>query len=158
MSPKKKHRLLFALSFLILLSIVLEWNFLSVTHPEIITRQISYGGRFKVYKLYTDKGRVFRVNELLYYYTDIEDTIQVTHTSITNRLQLVTAYIYDRNRTFKLGLLNSSFGLITIPAIMLGSLLSIIFYNYINPPGRRGLAWFTHILSISQVVLYLLLK
>lgn len=93
-------------------------DFFSATHPEIITKQIAYGGgRFKVHKLYTDKGRVFRVNELLYYYTDIADTIQVTHTTVTNRLQSVTAYIYDRDRTFKLGFLNSSFGLITIPAI-----------------------------------------
>lgn len=158
MSPKKKHKLLFALSFLILLPIVLEWNFLSVTSPEIITNQISYGsGRVKVHKLYTDKGRIFRVNKILYDYTGWDDTIQVTHTTITNRLQSVTAYIFDRDRTFKLGFLNSSFGLITIPAIMLGSFLSIIFYNYINPPGRSQLAWFTLVLSISQVIFYLLL-
>ncbi len=154
--------MLFALSFLILLPIVLEWNFLSVTHPEIITDQgfyNNYGRRNRrtTYELYTGENRSYKIPKLVYDYTRIGDTIQVAQTKFTNRLQTVTAYIYDRDRTFKLGFLNSSFGQVTIPAIMLGSLLSIIFYNYINPPGRPRLAWFTLVLSISQVIFYLLL-
>ena len=161
MSPAKKHKLLFVLSIFLLLPMVLEWNFLTVTNSEIITRQeyYSFGVRHRttIYKVYTASNSSFKVPKLFYEYTGKEDTIQVMRTKITNRLQSVTAFIYDRPRTFKVGFLNSSLGLISVPAIILGSLLAIIFYNKMNPPGRPRLALFMLILSLSQIVLWLCL-
>lgn len=162
MSPEKKHKLLFGLSFFLLVPLLIEWNFLSISGPEMITDKkyhITTRSRRKTvsYKLYTNANREFGVNQLLFINVAIGDTIQVRHTKITNRLQSIIAPIDDRPTKFRLGFLNYSIGFFVIPVIMLGSLFAIIFYNKINPPGRSGLAWLMLILSISQVILYLLL-